>query len=90
MTISGTILIDITIVKEDRHRNRIAAALGTAPKGATVELLVGPLRVTPDAARLIRDYVEERHLDVVVKGEHYAVGAWVTVLRDGEVCGMLI
>ncbi len=90
MTISGTILIDLTIVKEDRHRNRIAAALGTAPRGATVELLVGPLRVTPDAARLIRDYVEERHLNVVVKGEHYAVGAWVTALRDGEVCGMLI
>ncbi len=88
--ITGTILIDLTIVKEDRQRNRIAAALGTAPRGATVELLVGPLRVTPDAARLIRDYVEERHLDVVVKGEHYAVGAWVTALRDGDLCGVLL
>ncbi len=90
MTISGTILIDLTIVKEDRHRGRVAAALGTAPKGATVELVVGPLRVAPEAVRLLRDYVEERHLDVVVKGESCAVGAWVSALRTGEVCGMLL
>ncbi len=90
MTITGTILIDLTIVKEDRQRNRIAAALGTAPKGATVELLVGPLRVSADAVRLLRDYVEERHLDVVVKGESHAVGAWVSALRTGELLGLLL
>ncbi len=90
MMITGALLVDLTAVPENRHRGRVAAAVGTAPKGATVELLVGPLRVTPDAARLIHDYVEERHLDVVVKGEHYAVGAWVSALRTGEVCGMLL
>ncbi len=88
--ITGTISVDLTAVKEDRHRGRVAAALGTAPKGATVELVVGPLRVTADAARMLRDYVEDRHLDVVVKGENHAVGAWVTALRTGEVCGMLL
>ncbi len=90
MMITGLILVDLTIVEENRHRGRVAAALGTAPAGATVEVVIGPLRVTPDAARLIRDYVEERHLDVVVKGEHYAVGAWVTALRDGDLCGVLL
>lgn len=90
MTITGTILVDLTIVKEDRHRARVAAALGTAPAGATCELVIGPLRVTADAVRLIRDYVEERHLDVVVKGESYAVGAWVTALRTGELLGLLL
>ncbi len=90
MTVTGTILCDLTIVKEDRHRGRVAAALGTAPAGATVEVVVGPLRVTADAVRLIRDYVEERHLDVVVKGEPYAVGAWVSALRTGELLGLLL
>ena len=90
MTISGTILIDLTIVKEDRHRGRVAAALGTAPDGAAVELVVGPLRVTADAVRLIRDYAEERHLSITVKGESYAVGAWVSALRTGELLGLLL
>ena len=90
MTISGTILIDITIVKEDRHRGRVAAALGTAPRGATVELVIGPLRVTPDAARLMRQYAGDRRLAVCVKGEGYAVRAWVNALRSGELCGVLL
>lgn len=88
--ITGTILLDLTAVKEDRHRGRVAAALGTAPSRAVVELVIGPLRVTPDAARLIRDYVEERHLDVVVKGESRAVQAWVLALRSGDLCGVLL
>jgi len=90
MNVYGCIVIDLTIVPENRHRGRGAAALGTAPKGATVELHVGPLRVSADAVRMLRDYVEERHLDVVVKGETHAVGAWVTALRTGQVCGVLL
>ena len=90
IVVTGTILVDLTAVREDRQRGRVAAALGTAPDGVTVEVVVGPLRVTPDAARLLRQYAEERHLDVVVKGENYAVGAWVSALRTGEVCGMLL
>ncbi len=89
-TISGSILCDLTIVNENRHRGRVAAALGTAPNGATVELVVGPLRVTPDAVRLVRQYVEEQHLSIVVKGEARAVQAWVWALRTGEVCGLLL
>ena len=90
MNVYGCIVIDLTIVPENRHRGRVAAALGTAPAGATVEVVIGPLRVTPDAARLIRDYVEERHLDVVVKGESRAVQAWVLALRSGDLCGVLL
>ncbi len=90
MTVTGTILVDLTIVQEDRHRRRVAAALGTAPAGATVELVIGPLRVTADAVRLIREYAEERHLSIVVKGESYAVGAWVSALRTGELLGLLL
>ncbi len=90
MNVYGCIVIDLTIVPENRHRGRGAAALGTAPKGATVELHVGPLRVSADAVRMLRDYVEERHLDVVVKGESRAVQAWVLALRSGDLCGVLL
>jgi len=88
--ITGTILVDLTAVAEDRQRGRVAAALGDAPAGATVELVVGPLRVGAEAVRLLRQYAEERHLNVVVKGENYAVGAWVTALRSGELHGLLL
>ncbi len=90
MTITGAVLVDLTAVPESRHRGRVAAALGTAPNGATVELHVGPLRVSADAVRMLRDHVEERQLDVVVKGESYAVGAWVSALRTGELLGLLL
>jgi len=90
MIVTGCVLIDLTIVEENRHRGRVAAALGTAPKGATVELVVGPLRVTADAVRLIREYAEERHLSIVVKGEARAVQAWVDALNTGELLGVLL
>ncbi len=90
MIVTGTILVDLTVVKEDRHRGRVAAALGDAPNGADVELVVGPLRVTADAVRLIREYAEERHLNVVVKGATRTVQAWVLALRSGELHGLLL
>lgn len=89
MTVTGCIVLDLTVVAEDRQRNRVGA-LATAPKGAAVEVIVGPLRVTPDAVRLIRQFAEERHLSVTVKGEIHAVGAWISALRTGEVCGVLL
>lgn len=89
MMITGCIFIDLTAVKEDRQRNRVGA-LADAPKGATVELIAGPLRVNPDTARLVRQFAEERDLTVCVKGTSYAVQSWVTALRSGELCGVLL
>lgn len=89
MNVTGTILIDLTDVAEARQRYRIGA-LATAPIGAPIEVIVGPLRVTPDAVRLIRQYAEERHLSVTVKGESRAVAAWISALRTGELLGLLL
>lgn len=89
MIITGCIVVDLTDVAEARQRHRVGA-LATAPVGTRCEVIVGPLRVTPDAVRLLREYAVERHLDVVVKGESYAVGAWVNALRSGELCGLLL
>ncbi len=89
VNVTGCIVVDLTDVAEARQRHRVGA-LATAPHGAAVELVVGPLRVTPDAVRLLRQYAEERHLDVVVKGVGYAVGNWVSALRTGELLGLLL
>ncbi len=90
MIVTGAILVDLTVVKEDHHRGRVAAALGNAPNGAMVELLVGALLVSGDALRVLRRYADERHLSIVVKGEARAVQSWVVAIRTGEVCGMLL
>lgn len=90
MIVTGTILCDLTLVREDHQRGRVAAALGNAPNGATVELLVGALLVTGDALRVLRRYADERHLSIVVKGEARAVQSWIVAIRTGEVCGMLL
>ncbi len=88
--VTGCVVIDLTKVAEKSQRGRVAAALGDAPNGADVELHVGPLVVGPEAVRLTRDHAQERGLSVRVTGESRAVGAWVTALRTGEVCGMLL
>ena len=90
MNVTGCIRIDLTAVPEDRHRSRVAAALGDAPNGATVELVVGTLRVGAEAVRLIRQFADERRLSLIVKGETRAVRNWVSAVRTGEVCGMLL
>ncbi len=89
MNVAGCVVLDLTAVAEDRQRNRVSV-LATAPIGAPIEVVVGPLRVTPDAVRLIREYAEERHLSIVVKGESRAVQAWVSALRTGELLGLLL
>ena len=88
--VTGAIFIDLTTVREDRQRGRVAAALGDAPDGADVELHVGPLIVGADVLRVIRDYAQQHGLSVRVTGEARAVGAWVIAIRTGEVCGMLL
>jgi len=90
IVVTGAIFVDLTSVREDRQRGRVAAALGDAPHGADVELHVGPLIVGAEAVRLTRDYAQERGLSVRVTGEARAVGAWVTAIRSGEVCGLLL
>ncbi len=90
MNVTGCIHLDLTSVREDHQRGRVTTALGDAPNGADVELHVGPLVVGPEAVRLTRDHAQERGLSVRVTGESRAVGAWVTALRTGEVCGMLL
>ncbi len=90
MNVTGCIHLDLTSVREDRQRGRVAAALGDAPNGADVELHVGPLIVGAEAVRLIRDHAQKRGLSVRVTGESRAVGAWVSALRTGEVCGLLL
>jgi hypothetical protein len=90
MNVTGCIHLDLTSVREDRQRGRVAAALGDAPNGADVELHVGPLIVGAEAVRLIRQYAEERHLSITVKGEGRAVQAWVLALRTGELHGLLL
>lgn len=88
--VTGTISIDLTSVREDRQRNRVFAALAAAPVGAAVEVLVGPLIVNSDAARELRLLAQQRRLLVNVKGETYAVQRWVSALRTGELCGVLL
>lgn len=89
VTVTGTVVLDLTVLPADKHRQRVAA-LAAAPTGASVDLIVGPLTVSPDAARLIRDYSIQRSLWVNVKGEPYAVARWVEALRFGEICGVLL
>lgn len=90
MIATGTILVDLTKVKESSQRNRVHAALADAPNGAAVELIVGPLIVGDPAVRMLREIAEQRDLTVHVKGEVRSVGPWLTAIRTGEVCGGLL
>ena len=91
MIVTGTIVIDITKVAEKSQRGRIVAALGDAPSGAHVGLLVGQLVVGGDALRTIRRYAQERGLTICVQGESCrAIKSWVDALNTGEVCGYLL
>ena len=90
MIATGTILIDLTKVKESSQRNRVHAALAEAPVGAAVEMIVGPLIAGDPAVRMLREIAEQRDLTVHVKGEARAVHAWVTALRSGQVAGLLL
>ena len=90
MNVTGTILVDLTIVDESRHRGRVAAALGDAPNGADVELHVGPLIVGAEVVRLLRDYAQERDPTIHVKGETRAIRSWISALRTGELLGLLL
>lgn len=87
--VTGTVLLDLTATKPERQRAR-TAALTQAPHGCDVDLIVGAIAVGSEAAALIRRHVIERGLSVTVKGEAYAVSAWVAALRTGDGTGVLL
>jgi len=83
VTLVGTVRLDLTDVKPERMRNRLAC-LPEIPTGARVVIVVGPLKVEPEAARLIA--LHERRLMIDVEGMPAAVRRWLTAVRDrGEV-----
>ncbi len=81
MSVTGTVRVDLTDVPRERQRHR-AAALGGAPTGARVVLLVGALAVEPDAVRVVRDHADRLHVDV--QGTVAAVQRWVGAIRTGD------
>ena len=84
MTLVGTVTIDLTDSTPERFRNRLAC-LPEIPSGARLVIRVGPLKVEPEAARLIA--LHERRLLVDIEGSTpFAVRRWVDAVRDrGEV-----
>jgi hypothetical protein len=79
--VTGAILVNLTRVDPKIAHPRVAS-LRTAPAGAHLELVVGPLAVNPAVIRLVR--AELPRLSVRVLGESYAVGRWVDALRNGN------
>jgi len=78
--ISGSVRLDLTAVKREKQRHRIAA-LSTAPDGARVVIYVGALAVEPDSVRLIREHGSRLLVDM--QGEPFAVRRWLESLREG-------
>jgi hypothetical protein len=78
--ITGTVVIDLRDVEEDRMRSR-CGAIDHAPAGARVVLHVGALKPDPGAVDVLR---QRAHLhDIDVHGTAHAVRRWVAVLREG-------
>lgn len=80
MSLTGSVLVDLTNVSRDRMRHRVSA-LGDAPAGARAVVVVGALTVEPDAVRVLREHVDRLHVDV--RGESHAVDQWLDALRNG-------
>jgi hypothetical protein len=79
--ITGSIMVNITEVKQDAARMRVYRALAGAPIGAHVVIYVGPLAVNPDVLSVVWEV--GRHVTIEVSGETYSVGRWVDALRNG-------
>jgi hypothetical protein len=88
--VTGTIVCDLTAVKEDRLRNRVHGALANAPDFAHFELIVGHLIVDVFALEMLRELIERKSLSVEVKGEVNGIQRWVGAIRSGEVEGLLL
>jgi len=84
--ISGTVVIDLRDVDEDRIKSR-CAGIDHAPAGARVVLVVGALAPDPAGIDVLRG---RAHLhDIDVQGTAQAVQRWVRALRDDGVIGLL-
>lgn len=81
--ITGVATCDLTAVREDRQRQRVAAVLAGAPNGVRVILDVGPLAPLPSVLDVVLRHVDRLHLEV--HGEPYAVERWVEALRSGDI-----
>lgn len=80
MSLTGSVIVDLTSVPRDRMRHRVAA-LADAPAGVRAVVVVGALLVEPDAVRILREHVDRLHVDV--RGESHAVNQWLDALRNG-------
>ncbi|MCP3422735.1 hypothetical protein [Nocardioides pinisoli] len=78
--ISGTVVIDLRDVDQERIKGR-CAAIEHAPHGARVVLVVGAIRPDPAGVDVLR--ARARHHDIDVQGTAHAVRHWVAALRDG-------
>lgn len=82
--ITGTVRLDFAAARDDRRRQRVAAALSEAPNGARLILIVGALAaVDYTALDLLLQHTDRLHIDV--QGEARAVRAWVDALRSGDI-----
>jgi hypothetical protein len=89
MSVTGTIVVDLTAVRDGRLRSRVHVALANAPEFAAVELVVGHLIVDVFALEMIRELIERKSLSVNVKGEVDGLRRWVSAIRTGEIEGVL-
>ncbi len=81
--ITGSVRCDLTAIREDRHRQRVAAVLANAPDGVRLILIVGALAPSMPAFDLLLQHADRLCVDV--QGEPRAVRQWVEGLRSGDI-----
>ncbi len=81
--ISGSVRCDLTTVREDRQRQRVAAVLGNTPDGARLILIVGALAPYMPVFDVLVQHADRLCIDV--QGEPRAVRQWVAGLRSGDI-----
>lgn len=81
--ITGSVRCDLTCVREDRHRQRVAAVVANAPDGARLVLIVGALAPGMPAFDVLLQHADRLCIDV--QGEPRAVRQWVEGLRSGDI-----
>lgn len=80
MTVTGSVLVDLTTTPRDRWRHRVAG-LRLAPSGCRAVIVIGALSVEPAAVRVLAEHAQRLHLDI--RGESSAVPLWLDALRPG-------
>lgn len=81
--ITGSVRCDLTAVREDRQRQRVAAVLANAPDGARLVLIVGALAPCMPVFDVLLHHVDRLCIDI--QGEPRAVRQWVEALRSGDI-----